>query len=718
MNGVWTSLTKFERDKIAPGTAFRNALGVAIPLAIGHAAGSVGSGLVGVTGALNVSFQDGRDPYRSRGARMVAASVLCGCSVFVGALCGGNDPIAVGITMLWAFLAGLMVALDQAAADIGTISLVTLVVYGAHSLPPDQAFYSGLAATAGGLLQTLLSVAMWPLRRFEPEQRAMAQVYSGLGSIALAPPESTIAPPGTVQMNEAHKTLSSLLLQRNTHAERLMLLLSESERIRLAVLLLRRLRVRLGREPEAQTVGREINEFLTVVGSGLQAIGNALNSRSAPQTDFAQISRLSQLADQIRKHCENNGCSAGIRQLLGEVQHQTDALAGQIRAAVDLAVASTPTGRVEFERRERRKPLYLRVISAIPILRANLTLDSAACRHGIRLCACVTIAEAFARITQIERGYWVPMTAAIVLKPDFTSTFSRGLLRLAGTFAGLLLATGLFRVFPEAFTTEFVLIVLFMFLLRFIGSANYGVLVTLLSGLVVALFAVAGVPPHTTVVARAIATVIGGVLALVAYIVWPTWERHRLPHVFATMLDSYRDYFQILTGALTEPDRNFAPELDRTRYAGRLARTNVEASFERFTSEPRVDEHMARTWGSAVASSHRMIRAVMALEAVMTHSDPVPARREFQRFAHAVEITLHSLAGALRGSTLTRQDLPDLREAHHALIQSGNAFAERYVLVNIETDRITNTLNTLAVQIIQLLQSPEIPERDAVAELD
>ena len=327
---------------------------------------------------------------------------------------------------------------------------------------------------------------------------------------------------------------------------------------------------------------------------------------------------------------------------------QTDALAGQIRAAVDLAVASTPTGRVEFERRERRKPLYLRVISAIPILQANLTLDSAACRHGIRLCACVTIAEAFARITHIERGYWVPMTAAIVLKPDFTATFSRGLLRLGGTFAGLLLATGLFRILPAAFTTEFVLIVIFMFLLRFIGAANYGVLVTLLSGLVVALFAVAGVPAHTTVVARGIATVIGGVLALVTYIVWPTWERHHLPHVFARMLDSYREYFHVLTRALVEPDRDFGAELDRTRYAGRLARTNVEASFERFTSEPRVDAHLAQIWGSAVASSHRMIRAVMALEAVLTHSDPVPARREFQQFAHAVEITLHSLAGALR----------------------------------------------------------------------
>ena len=42
------------------------------------------------------------------------------------------------------------------------------------------------------------------------------------------------------------------------------------------------------------------------------------------------------------------------------------------------------------------------------------------------------------------------MTIAIVLKPDFTATFSRGVLRLSGTYLGLLVATGLFHFFRRA----------------------------------------------------------------------------------------------------------------------------------------------------------------------------------------------------------------------------------------------------------------------------
>jgi hypothetical protein len=50
-------------------------------------------------------------------------------------------------------------------------------------------------------------------------------------------------------------------------------------------------------------------------------------------------------------------------------------------------------------------------------------------------------------------------------------------------------------------------------------------------------------------------------------------------------------------------------------------------------------------------------------------------------------------------------DLPDLREDHRALVQSGASHAERYELVNVESDRVTNSLNTLSVELIQWVGS-------------
>ena len=91
----------------------------------------------------------------------------------------------------------------------------------------------------------------------------------------------------------------------------------------------------------------------------------------------------------------------------------------------------------------------------------------------------------------------------------------------------------------------------------------------------------------------------------------------------------------------------------------------------------------------------------MALESGLATSHPVAPREAFRPFADHVELTLYYLAAALRGSPLTRAGLPDLREDHHALVHAGDPLTERYALVNMETDRITNSLNTLSEEVLQ-----------------
>ena len=103
---------------------------------------------------------------------------------------------------------------------------------------------------------------------------------------------------------------------------------------------------------------------------------------------------------------------------------------------------------------------------------------------------------------------------------------------------------------------------------------------------------------------------------------------------------------------------------------------------------------------SVLANSHRLVHAFMSLEAGLIRSRPVPARVAFRPFAADVDLTLDRLAAALRGAAVRPEELPDLREDHHALVASGDPNVERYALVNVETDRVTNSLNTLAGEIL------------------
>jgi uncharacterized membrane protein YccC len=275
------------------------------------------------------------------------------------------------------------------------------------------------------------------------------------------------------------------------------------------------------------------------------------------------------------------------------------------------------------------------------------------------------------------------MTAAIVLKPDFTATFSRGLLRIAGTFVGLAVATALFYFAAPTPVLELALIVVIVFVFRGFGPAHYGILTASLTAYIVVIFALAGQVPGEVIRERAVHTVLGGVLALTVYAVWPTWERTQIKDILARMLEAYRLYFRAV--------HEHSQDLDHLRLEGRLARSNVEAAMDRFLAESQASPGMTTLLSQIMASSHRVIHAMMAIEAGFTEGTPA-----FITFAHRVEITLHSLAAALRGAPLDQRALPDLRSAQSVMGESRHHLAA-------DADRLTNSLNTLAEQVLKLV---------------
>jgi len=226
-----------------------------------------------------------------------------------------------------------------------------------------------------------------------------------------------------------------------------------------------------------------------------------------------------------------------------------------------------------------------------------------------------------------------------------------------------------------------------------------------LTGLVVLMFAMISVPPEEVVLARAVNTLAGGLLALALNRLWPTWERTLVDESLARLLDAYRDYFQAVRDGLLHPgiegEVSLARRLDTVRQAARLARSNTESSAERVRIEGGVAPDRVTALQTILANSHRFIHAVMALEAALYRSQAAPARAEFYTFSNAVDTTLYYLSAYLRGVPPGPDDLPDLRERHRALAVAGDPQVGRYALVNIETDRITNSLNTLAVEVVQ-----------------
>lgn len=699
-----SALFRYEGHKADLGMGLRNAAGVTIPLFVGWLTNQLNPALIAALGALNVSYADGRDPYRARGRRMLLSSVACAAAVFAGARLSHSPVGAILLIGLWSFSAGMLVSLGATAADLGNISLVTLIVFAARPLNPRDAALSSFIALCGSLLQTGLSLAAWPVRGLSPERKVLGSLYTQLASLAES--HDATPPPASEQITAAQQALAGLSGDHSVEAERYVSILNQAERIRLSIIALLRLRSRLRGNSDTTAAVEIVDRALHITFMALAAYGRCL-SLAADFTSLEPVP-LDPLQDigQALRVGEQTAPSQTAAAFLKDCRTQIEALAGQLRTVRDLVTNTTDSGDSAFRGKQQTTPWRLRLSGAAATLRANFTLRSPACRHAVRLMVCVAVAETISRSQNWHRWYWIPMTVAIVLKPDFKSTFSRGTLRLAGTIIGLVLATVMFHLVPaNMVAVHIVLIGVFTFLLRSFGQSNYGIFVIALSALIVVLVALSGVSPGEVILSRGLNTFIGGTLALLAYWLWPTREEKHISDAIAEMLDAYRAYFHTVREAYVGNIEAGSRLLDDVRLQSRLARSRLEASIDRLSAEPNVSAEKLQRLTGMLASSHRLVHAIMALEAGLTDSVSAPVRGTFVTFANHAEVTLHTLAAALRGSKVETDDLPNLREDHHCLISSGSPEVERYALVNVEADRIANSLNTLSGQILKRAQS-------------
>jgi uncharacterized membrane protein YccC len=693
----WKLLTFFDRSKMGYSVALRNAAGMVLSLVLGTATQIAFGGPAAACGALFVSYSDGSDPYRHRAIRMIASSVTLTFAAFLGGMFG-HDRFGLGVVAGGAaFVAGMAVALGQTAADIGMMALVMLTIFAGQRLTLRDSVETALLALLGGLIQTALSLAFWPVRRYEPERRALALLFMEIGRTATQPIGPGDAPPATVQSSKTQDALRSLRQDSGVVSERFLSLLNQAERARLCVITLLRMQAALESNAQPGEAGETLSRFLAAAGGALAASGEFLLSATGTGLLHDQIGKVNKLIEEWRAHAVGKTPSLEGEAVKGML-FQMDALAGQLRAVEDLVTGSAPLDAVPLGLASSVKSWHVESDSIAATLRANLNFRSVVFRHAVRLTICLTIAGAIARTTGWSRSYWIPMTVILLLRPDFAGTFSRGLQRIAGTIAGLVVATAQIHFLPPTFAVRATLIGICVFLLRWLGPANYGFFAMGVTAAIVLMLSLTGVPPKLLIEARAINTLIGGVLALSAYALWPT--REPVEDALAKLLAVYREYFRAVAQRYLGSTADEAL-VRRERLAARMARSNLEASVERLAAEPSTEPNQIESVRSMMASSHRFVHAIMALETGETKSTATSASPGLQRLVADVETTLLGLERVLQGQRTGSSQMPDLRNDFRVLLEADEQHLHPRTLATVEGDTIVNSVNTLREQILR-----------------
>ncbi len=136
--------------------------------------------------------------------------------------------------------------------------------------------------------------------------------------------------------------------------------------------------------------------------------------------------------------------------------------------------------------------------------------------YALLLGLAAAVADYLARKGAVPNGYWMPMTAILVLRRGARETLIRGLLRMAGTLAGAGLATVAMVWLKPSQDVLVVLTAVVAWGAYSVQWVNYGTFSTCVTAYVCFLFAFEGLPETVVVRHRIEATLAGGVIALAA----------------------------------------------------------------------------------------------------------------------------------------------------------------------------------------------------------
>lgn len=713
---VLAAVVRIDRSKLAFDVGARCAIGVTIVLVAGELLGHPTQGVTAAVGAINGGFASFQGSYRSRAGAILAASTGSAFAAFVGCTLGHVLGADVVVTGLVGFAAGLAVAMGPIPAVVGLQTVVSLVVFSQFDFTPLVA--AGVAALvfAGGVAQMLLVVVVWPLRRFPEERRALGGAFGRLADHA----RTMISDPAALIEVGAFGDLGKVLRDPQPFAGGTEIaahrgLAAQAERIRLELVAIGRNRQRLARLDARRGPGPSapaaIDALLQLVASVLDEVAAAVRE-ARMAGDWSGERRLVESSLSALKRAAAESSDPAERVLMEGAYASAEALAGQLRSVLRLAAVpaggdpgaleeAAVTG--EVPRRRPALPVvrdlqWLR--EQMATLRANLDLRSEAFRHGVRVGAALVVGVGVSHFFEQGHRYWLPMTVMIVLKPDFSSTFTRGVSRVMGTLVGAGVVTVAVAELGPGHGALVAMVVVFYLAAIGLLLANYAVYSVCIASLVVTLLAFTGQPESSVAGERSLYTVLGAAVALVAYAAWPTWAASALPERLSQLVVTEGRYGALVLAAWADPSCADRGALQRARVDARLARTNAEAAVERWQSEPaRRAPLSADTALGVLVAVRAYVQAVLSLHAQLP--DAAGQRPWAALLASQVEEALRAAAESIAGGS--KRALPPLRETQLGLRRrSGLEVAtpaappdKLSVLLVAESDQIVNSVNTV-----------------------
>jgi uncharacterized membrane protein YccC len=669
---------------LTPVAALLTAVPVVAIYAVGYAtlgaapavAMAVGANLVAVVSLIAAP----RLPLRLA----VANAFVMGGSVLLGTATATTPWLHLVVLVPWCLLAGLALAYGQTVGAIGSQALIAYVILGRFAGPAAVDLRLAAEVTGGALVEVLALVVLRLPPCLRHQRTNLAAALEAVADLAEEDPRRSAIEVLTT-VDAAERVLSAPALFGRVDVGDLRSVLDQVRRTRLEITTLAGLRVRLAEEGVA--VSRQaLRDAGAATAEALRALAAALDpTRPTAWKEAVDAQRRATRALDLA------GVPDQAAVLVGEARSRLEAIGGQLRA----------TGQMvdDLRRAERLRTWRPRLTGWVTtpaeeitfepaLLRRALHPASPTFRHAVRLAVAVPVAALLAQWWGLPRGYWLPFAVVVVLRPDYSTLYSRGIGRVIGTLVGAVgAALVVSALHPDPALNTF-LVALFAWLSYATWSAGFSASVAAMTALILTLLTSGSADPFSTALDRLLEVSLGAVIAWLAYLVWPTPPRAGVVAAQQHLFDSLADYLdQVRPVLLGAPS---APTVMEASRRARVAWATAESAVGRSVQEPASTRLDPREGRSLLVVAMRILRATHALRLDVDTAGPMESTPEVEALLVHLEVHVRSLGAAVGGEPT--HSGAKLREDYLAAEPLLEAASREGMLAHL--DELVNAVNT------------------------
>ncbi len=618
-----------------------------------------------------------------------ADAVGMAVSVFVGSATASNVPLHLAFLVVWCFASGMLVVFGLTQATVGTQNVIAFVVLGRFVATPADAVVLGLFVLVGALVE----VGALLLLRLPPTLRAqrwgLAAAIDALVDQTGRPPDASTADV-VITLDAAERLFDAPALFARSDVQTLRAVLDQARRARLELTTLAGLRAR--RQPHVnEEFDRALDATLSSVATALSLVALGLRRPRADVDLVGAVARVDVATGELRHAVGRDTDDVILDQ---QCLARCVAVGGQLRAMrarLDDArtpgswrLARTRAARPATSQRDKRRRSW-------DMLSDNFTLASPIFRHAIRMTVAVPLSLLIARVAGMPRSYWVPFAVVTILKPDYGTLVSRGVGRVVGTLLGATLAAVLVSTLHPGEGLTVVLVALTGWLAYATWQASFPTAIGFVTSMVLIILSTSLHDSIGTAVDRFVDIALGGAIALVAYVLWPSPARPGVEAALANMFEALGHYVAATLDRVQGGDVS-DEELARLSRSARLAWDRAQTSVGAAVVEPSSDASAVFTDRGLVVVGLRLVRATHALRLESAAGSSLVSGDATRDFCRNMVDGLGQLTQGVTGVPVV---IPDLRSAmDRATAENGEGANGSSFFVH--ADELVNALNTAA----------------------